>query len=59
MFVTESEYSRYGCCGPKSVVLNECTFDEDLWNKIWTDIKNFLDTGWEWLIRIQLIRSST
>ena len=43
MFITESEYSWYGCCGPKSVVLIECTFDEDLWNKIWTEIKNFLD----------------
>ena len=21
----------------------KCTFDEDLWNKIWTEIKNFLD----------------
>ena len=43
MFITESEYCWYGCCDPKSVVLIECNFDEDLWNKIWTEIKNFLD----------------
>ena len=43
MFVPDSEYSWYGCCGPKSVVLMKYTFDEDLWNKIWTEIKNFLD----------------
>ena len=43
MFITGSEYCWYGCCSPKSVVLIECTFDEDLWNKIWTEIKNFLD----------------
>ena len=43
MFITNSEYSWYGCCAPKSVVLIECTFDEDLWNKIWTEINNFLD----------------
>ena len=43
MFITGSEYCWYGCCGPQSVVLIACTFDEDLWNKIWTEIKNFLD----------------
>ena len=43
MFVTDSEYAWYGCCGTKSVVLIECTFNEDLWNRIWSEIKKFLD----------------
>ena len=43
MFVTDSEYVWYGCCGTKSVVLIECTFNEDLWNRIWSEIKKFLD----------------
>ena len=43
MHVTDSEYAWYGCCGTKSVVLIECTFNEDLWNKIWSEIKKFLD----------------
>ena len=43
MFVTDSDYAWYGCCGTKSVVLIECAFDDDLWNKIWSEIKKFLD----------------
>ena len=43
MFVTDSEYAWYGCCGTKSVVLIECTFNKDLWNRIWSEIKKFLD----------------
>ena len=43
MFVTDSKYAWYGCCGTKSVVLIECTFNEDLWNRIWSEIKKFLD----------------
>ena len=43
MFITDSEYAWYGCCGTKSVVLIECTFNEDLWNRIWSEIKKFLD----------------
>ena len=43
MFVTKTQYNLYGCCGPKSLVAIECSFDDDLWEKIWVEIKQFLD----------------
>ena len=43
MVVTECQVNLYACGGPKSVVLIECLFDEDLWEDIWSKIKTFLD----------------
>ena len=43
MFMTHTRLNLYGCCGPKSVVAIECTFDDNLWVRIWEEIKDFLD----------------
>ena len=43
MYMTGTQYNWYGCCGPKSVVTIQCAFDAQLWEKIWLEIKNFLD----------------
>ena len=43
MVVTDCQVNWYACGGPKSVVLIECLFDEELWEDIWSKIKTFLD----------------
>ena len=43
MAVTDTDSNWYGCCGPKSLVLIDCKFDEDLWKHLWNRIKTFLD----------------
>ena len=43
MFMTHTQLNLYGCCGPKSVVAIECTFDDNLWVRIWEEIKDLLD----------------
>ena len=43
MAVTDTDSNCYGCCGPKSLVLIDCKFDEDLWKHLCNRIKTFLD----------------
>ena len=43
MVVTDCQVNWYACGGPKSIVLIECLFDEDLWENIWSKMKTFLD----------------
>ena len=43
MVVTDCQVNWYACGGPKSIVLIECLFDEELWEDIWSKIKTFLD----------------
>ena len=43
MFMTKTQLNLYGCCGPKSLVAIQCSFDAHLWQKIWSEIKEFLD----------------
>ena len=43
MVVTDCQVNWYACGGPKSVVVIECLFDEDLWEDIWSKMKTFLD----------------
>ena len=43
MFMTNMRLNLYGCCGPKSLVAIQCSFDAHLWQKLWSEIKEFLD----------------
>ena len=43
MFMTNTRLNLYGCCGPKSLVAIQCSFDAHLWQKLWSEIKEFLD----------------
>ena len=43
MFMTKTRLNLYGCCGPKSLVAIQCSFDAHLWQKLWSEIKEFLD----------------
>ena len=40
---TDCQLNGYACSGPKSVVLIECQFDEELWEDIWGNMKSLLD----------------
>ena len=43
MALTGSDSNWFGSVGPKSVLLINCTFNEDLWDNLWPWIKEFLD----------------
>ena len=43
MAVTNADSNWFVSCGPRSVVLIQCNFDEDLWRSVWQKIQEFLD----------------